>query len=98
VLLVWWSALGQPAGITVKNFGFEPKELTVPVGTEVQWTDEGGRHSVESDDGSFQSPALAAGETFKHKFDKPGRYMYHCEFHGSQGGHDMAGVVVVMPK
>lgn len=81
--------------ITIKNFEFDPKELTVPVGTEVEWMDEGGRHSVQSDTGAFKSMPMAAGGTFKHKFDKAGRFPYYCEFHGSKGGHDMAGVVIV---
>ena len=35
-----------PGKVTIKNFEFAPKEITVTVGTEVEWTDEGGRHSV----------------------------------------------------
>ena len=84
-----------PGKVTIKNFEFDPKEITVTVGTEVEWTDEGGRHSVISDTGAFKSMPMAAGGTFKHKFDKAGRFPYYCEFHGSKGGHDMAGVVVV---
>jgi plastocyanin len=86
-------AAGSAAHITVKNFGFDPATITVSPGTEVEWTDEGGRHSVEADDGSFKSGTLTAGGTFKHRFDRPGVYRYFCEFHGSKGGHDMAGVV-----
>jgi plastocyanin len=81
--------------VTIKNFSFTPAELTVPPGTEVTWTDTLGRHTVQADDGSFKSGTLVANGTFKHKFDKPGRYAYFCEFHGSKGGHDMAGVVIV---
>jgi plastocyanin len=83
------------AKVTVKNFGFEPKEVTIAAGGEVEWTDEGGRHTVNSDDGSFKSDTLVAGGKFTHKFDKAGRYMYYCNFHGAMGGKDMAGVVVV---
>ena len=81
--------------ITVKNFGFDPAELTVPAGTEVEWTDQAGRHTVQADDGSFKSDTLTAGGVFKHRFDRPGMYRYFCEFHGAAGGHDMAGVVNV---
>ena len=59
-----------PAKVTIKNFEFDPKEITVTVGTEVEWTDEGGRHSVISDTGAFKSMPMAAGGTFKHKFDQ----------------------------
>ncbi|MBZ5675369.1 MAG: hypothetical protein LAP61_14100 [Acidobacteriia bacterium] len=39
-------ALPSSARIVVKNFGFDPAEITVPVGTDVEWADQGGRHSV----------------------------------------------------
>jgi plastocyanin len=81
--------------VTISNFSFEPKDLTVPPGTEVEWLDEGGRHSIEADDGSFKSDALTAGASFKRRFDQPGIYKYFCSFHGSAGGHDMAGTIVV---
>jgi plastocyanin len=83
------------ARIIVKNFGFDPAEITVPAGTEVEWTDQGGRHSVQADNGSFKSETMTAGATFKHRFDRPGIYGHFCEFHGAAGGHDMAGAVVV---
>ena len=89
------SPRGSNVGITVKNFGFDPAELTVAAGTEVEWTDLAGRHNIQADDGSFKSVVLAAGGTFKHRFDRPGVYRYFCEFHGAAGGHDMAGVVTV---
>ena len=84
-----------PGKVTIKNFEFAPKEITVTVGTEVEWTDEGGRHSVISDTGAFKSMPMAAGGTFKHKFDKVGKFPYYCEFHGSKAATDMAGVVIV---
>jgi len=62
---------------------------------EVEWTDQGGRHSVQADDGSFQSETMTAGGTFNHRFDRAGVYRYFCEFHGAAGGHDMAGVIIV---
>ena len=81
--------------VTIKGFMFDPKKITVAVGTEVEWVDESGRHSVVADDGSFKSEILTAGSTFKHKFDKKGNYPYYCEFHGEAHGKDMAGVVTV---
>ena len=89
------AADAAPARITIKGFAFDPKKLTVAVGTEVEWVDESGRHSVVADDGSFKSEILTAGSTFKHKFDKKGEYRYYCEFHGEPHGKDMAGVVTV---
>jgi len=81
--------------INVKNFTFDPAQVTVKPGTTVEWTDSGGKHTIVADDGSFKSPTLTAGEKFEFKFDKPGTYRYYCSFHGSKGGHDMAGTVTV---
>ena len=83
------------ANVAIKNFEFQPKSITVRVGTTVIWTNDQGTHTVKADDGSFTSPTLSSGKTFSHKFTKKGTYGYHCSFHGSSGGHDMAGTVVV---
>lgn len=89
------NAASAKVSVTIKNFSFEPKEVTVAPGTTVEWTNEGGRHNVEADDGSFKSPTLVAGQKFEHKFDAAGSYAYFCSFHGGKGGHDMAGKVTV---
>lgn len=87
----------QTAAVTVKNFEFRPKTLVVKPGTVVTWTNEAGAHTVTADDDSFSSPTLSAGQTFSHRFARKGTYRYHCTLHGSAGGHDMAGTVVVRP-
>src|SRR5258708_17889480 len=83
------------AKITITNFKFEPKDITVKAGTIVTWENKEGTHSVNADDGSFSSPTLSAGKTFTHKFTKPGTYGFYCSFHGSKGGGDMSGTVTV---
>lgn len=90
-------ATEQPT-VKISNFEFTPREITVPENTTVRWVNEGGRHNVQADDGSFKSPTLMAGDRFEHKFEKPGTYPYHCSFHGDKGGKDMAGVVKVVKK
>jgi plastocyanin len=84
--------------VTVKNFGFEPAQITVPLGTVVEWVDERGRHTVKADDGSFESSTLISGGKFERRFDKPGVYRYFCGFHGAPGGKDMAGTVTVSAR
>lgn len=81
--------------VKVSSFKFEPKALTVAPGATVEWVNEGGRHTIEADDGSFKSDVLKQGDRFEHKFDKAGTFAYHCEFHGEKGGKDMAGTIVV---
>jgi|SRR5688572_16863005 len=83
--------------VTASNNKFEPKMISVKAGSEVIWENKEGSHTVTSDDGSWASPTLAAGQTYSHKFDKPGKYPYHCAFHGGKGGRNMAGVVNVTP-
>jgi plastocyanin len=93
-------SLAAVSRVTIKitNFAFQPKELAIPAGTTVEWIDELGRHTVQADDGSFKSDTLAAGGRFEHKFEQPGVFNYYCQFHGDQGGQEMAGVITVTPR
>jgi len=86
-----------PGGVKViiTNNKFEPKQLTIRAGTEVTWENKEGTHTVEADNGSWTSSALTAGKTYSRRFDEPGDYPYYCAFHGSKGGHEMAGKVKV---
>jgi plastocyanin len=84
--------------VRVTNFAVEPRELTVPAGTTVEWIDETGQHNVLSEGGSFKSDDLTAGGRFTHQFNEPGTFPYYCEFHGESGGKKMAGVIIVKPK
>jgi plastocyanin len=86
------------ATVTVQNFTFEPKELTVHAGTTVTWNDVGGRHTVESADGFLKSDTLIAGQTYQKRFDTPGVYDYYCGNHGTKSGTGMTGRVVVTAR
>jgi plastocyanin len=81
--------------VTISNFQFAPKSVTVKAGSTVTWVNKDGTHTVTADNGSFQSPNLTAGKSFTHKFTNPGTYRYYCSFHGGAGGADMSGVVIV---
>lgn len=84
--------------ITMSNFAFAPKDLTIEPGTTVVWKDAVGRHTIKADDGSFESEVLAAGGEFRYKFEREGRYPYYCTLHGSAGGDDMAGTITVAAR
>jgi len=56
-----------------------------------------GTHTAVSDGENFSSATLSKGQTFSHKFTKRGKYPYYCSFHGSKGGGDMAGTIIVVP-
>ncbi|HXM36211.1 MAG TPA: plastocyanin/azurin family copper-binding protein [Pyrinomonadaceae bacterium] len=83
------------ATVSISNFQFAPKVVRIKAGADVTWEVKEGTHTVTADNGAFESPALSAGKKFGHTFSTPGTYRYYCSFHGSKGGHDMAGTVVV---
>lgn len=87
------AATAPAAGAEVKidNFSFTPATLTVPVGTEVTWTNRDDiPHTVASDDKSIKSKALDTDEKFTFAFTKPGTYSYFCSLHPK-----MKGTIVV---
>lgn len=81
--------------VTITNFQFSPKSLTIKAGSEVTWEVKEGTHNITADKGIFESQTLSAAQKFSYKFEKPGTYRYYCSFHGSKGGHEMAGTVIV---
>jgi plastocyanin len=82
--------------VTITNFQFSPKRVTVKAGSDVTWEVKEGVHTVTADKGLFESQNLSAGQKFSFKFTKPGAYRYYCSFHGGKGGHEMAGTVMVV--
>jgi plastocyanin len=73
---------------------FLPAEITVPVGSTVEWYNETDlQHDVSADDGSFDSKGLLGrGQKFEFKFSQPGDFKYFCTPHKDAG---MKGVVHV---
>lgn len=81
--------------ITMKNFAFEPKEITVAPGTTVVWKNVQGIHTIKTDLDGFESEIVPTNGEFSHKTGKEGRYSYYCTLHGAAGGRDMSGTVIV---
>ncbi len=99
-----WGAGSDPsketpaAGVTdvrMDDFAFAPANIVIDAGTTVTWTNyDGDAHTVTSDDGDeLDSGLLGQTETFRHTFDTPGEYFYHCEPHSN-----MHGLVTVRPR
>jgi len=82
--------------VSVVDFSFSPKSLTVQAGDMVVWTNDGSTdHTVTADNGSFDSGSIAPGQSFSHTFSSAGAVPYHCKFHGAAGGIGMAGTITV---
>jgi plastocyanin len=102
-LLAGAAALPAPAETVVvqlRNYGFEPAELTVPVGTTVRWENQEKRqyHSVYFEPlGDAPGDYFFPGEQRERRFDTPGDYPYICEPHHES--HGMRGVIhVIAPQ
>lgn len=73
--------------VDVIGVAFEPQDITVPLGTTVDWVNEDPfAHTVTADDGSFDSGTMDAGEAFSRTFDETGTYDYFCAIHPSMTG------------
>jgi plastocyanin len=90
----------QPAGAGVSGGGtpvemramaFAPNRIEIAAGATVEWTNRDQlEHTITADDGSWDSGPIVPGATWRHTFDQPGTYAFHCTPHPF-----MTGVVVV---
>jgi plastocyanin len=73
---------------------YEPKVVTVKVGTKVTWTNNGAVvHTATADDGkTFDSGNMRAKATFSFTPAAPGTFAYHCRQHPW-----MKGTIIVQP-
>jgi plastocyanin len=77
--------------ITIDNFTFSPKELTVPVGTTVKWVNHDDiPHLIVEKKTSFRSKALDTDDSYSYTFTSAGDFDYFCGLHPH-----MVGKVIV---
>lgn len=87
--------------VTIKQFAYTPKDITIAAGTHVVWTNAEStfiNHTVTSGvpgvpTGVFESGTLSPGQAYGVTFTTPGTYAYYCRFHGLS----MTGTVTVTP-
>jgi LPXTG-motif cell wall-anchored protein len=78
-------------GVTIRDYAFSPRTVTVQPGDTVTWTNRDGvRHSATAEDGSFDTGLLGEGQSGEHTFREAGTYDYVCTPHPN-----MHGTVVV---
>ena len=80
------AAPGGGSTITVQDFAFNPRDLTVKAGTDVEIKNEDGtQHTFTADDGAFDLE-LDPGGGATYTADTPGTFAYHCAIHTQMKG------------
>ena len=88
MVLPVWAQKAMPGAISIDNFTFGPKQLTVKAGTTVTWTNHDDiPHGIASSSNTFKrSQALDTNDTFSFTFTTPGTYQYFCYLHPNMVG------------
>ncbi|MDF5714016.1 MAG: cupredoxin family copper-binding protein [Rhizonema sp. NSF051] len=82
------------ATVKIRNFKFEPANLTIAVGKTVQFSNvDEEPHTATATDGTFNSKALDTNQTWNYTTTKPGTYPYICSVHPF-----MKGTLTVIPQ
>ena len=68
--------------VAIRNFAFEPAQLTITAGQRVVWSnDDGAPHGVRFNDGTPGQDLMLPGQTLVHAFAAAGVYDYVCSVH-----------------
>ena len=77
--------------ITIDNFTFSPKELTVAVGTTVKWVNHDDiPHTVVEKQTAFRSKLLDTDDSYSYTFTSAGAFDYFCGLHPHMVGQIIA--------
>ena len=81
---------GNVVEVGMEGNEYMPKEVTVPTGGTVKWTNsDTPSHTVTKEDGpgeDFDSGTMSPGDEFEQAFPEPGTVNYVCEIHPFQKG------------
>jgi plastocyanin len=83
------TALAGDVMVHVGHNQLDPAEVSIAVGDSVTFhnlVEMPGGHTIVSDDGSFQSPALAKDGRWSRAFAEAGTYGYHIKEHPDAKG------------
>ena len=73
--------------VRIKEFMYNAKSLTVPVGTTVTWiNDDDTPHTVTEKHKLFRSAALDTKDKYFYTFKKRGKFEYFCTLHPNMVG------------
>ena len=85
------------ADVSIVDFAFQPRAITITVGSSIRWINAGQQlhttTSAVSSPASWDSGNLDPGEVFTQTFNTPGVYAYLCTLHPG-----MTGTVAVLTQ
>jgi plastocyanin len=105
-LFIAYSAFSQITHtVNSGNFYYDPEVLTITVGDDVNWINDGGFHNVNADVNtltgssygnpeSFISSPTNSSDLYTHTFTIAGTYGYDCSV-GSHAANGMIGTIIV---
>jgi plastocyanin len=73
--------------VTIDDFFFKPKDVTIGVGESITWTNKGKvkvGHTVTGN--GFDSGVLKPGDAYTHRFTSAGTFDYVCTIHPNMRG------------
>ena len=87
-MLAFGTVAAQDANVvTIDNFTFSPKELTVAVGTTIKFVNHDDiPHTVVDKKLSFRSKALDTDDSYSFTFASAGSFDYFCSLHPQMVG------------
>jgi plastocyanin len=82
-MLAFGTVSAQEANVvTIDNFSFSPKELTVAVGTTIKFVNHDDiPHTVVETNKIFRSKALDTDDSYSYTFATAGSFDYFCSLH-----------------
>jgi plastocyanin len=73
--------------VSMRDFKFAPKKVTIDVGDEIRWRNRGDEpHNATGKGNSFDTPDLDPGDDADERFNDAGTYEYVCTIHRSMKG------------
>jgi plastocyanin len=68
--------------VAISDFTFRPRVLHVRPGTVVTFVNSDAEaHTVTAVEQTFDSGTMDPGQRWKHRFERPGRYVFECLYH-----------------
>lgn len=91
LLVAAGTVVAKGNAVTIVDYAFQPKTITIAVGDSVTWNNTGDDpHTATADAGSFDAGRISPGASASHTFAQAGTFAYHCEIHPI-----MKGTIVV---